>query len=262
MIKLNPSKEIKEDSYHDKVENYINGMELERKLCLDHQYFADGENKYHWYQKENKKLEKEYQQNLSLSENRIEQIADFARIDQYYYNELKIRKMTFLEKASEYKNAVLQLKRHVKVSDNLKFSNGDIMCYWLSTQNYMMEMEQKDKKEVSPERKKEIEILADINHLIEGFHVPKRLSFEQKAKEYHNKLYEIGRAINENDPFRFSDQSKMSTWFLNQLVDYRVNSKKFPYKYKNRFPILLSIYTSIESLSHESYDNYVSKVYK
>ncbi len=87
----------------------------------------------------------------------------------------------------------------------------------------------------------------------------KVLTFEEKSIEYHEKIYDIGRPITEEDHIFFSDQSNMGNWFEKQVLDYYRNSKKFPYKYRNRLSVLSSLYESIESLNQEKYEQYVSK---
>lgn len=166
------------------------------------------------------------------------------------------QKMPFEKMALEYKEEVLRLGRHVKVSDQLYFSNGEGMGWWLSNQTMRLDKELEKNQILSSDIQKQAEILRDIYSLVT---IPKKLTFEDKAIEYHTRIYDMGRPITEEDHICFSDQSDMGNWFENQVLDYYKNSKRYPYKYRNRFPILVSLYESIESLSHERYDNYVSK---
>lgn len=166
------------------------------------------------------------------------------------------KELTFAQKASEYKEALLRLGRNIKVSDNLDFSDGKSMTSWLYHQDIRIDKILKRGGVISDDIKKQMEILTDIHSLVTS---PARLSFEEKALEYHDKIYEIGRPITKEDHIYFSDHSNMGNWFQKQLVEYRNNARYFPYKYKRRFPILVELYQSIESLNQEKYDNYVSK---
>lgn len=248
-------------SFYDKVDEYMKEMREKQKKTLATSRFSDGPNQYNWYLRESKRLEEEYKNQEKLSKERINEVMYFSRIDQYYHDVIQPKKLSFSTKAQEYKKEVLRLKRRVRKSDNLTFSNEQPMDFWLETQNYKMYCESLDGNELTEKRKKEIELLTEINTLIDQFCTIKKLTFEQKAKEYHEKLYEIGRVITRDDLFLFSDGSPMNVWFENQLIDYRRNYKlsQQQYRCKKRFPILISIYSSIQSLMNESYDDYVEK---
>lgn len=166
------------------------------------------------------------------------------------------KQLSFEEKASEYKNKVLRLGRHVKVSDNLLFSNGECMGWWLFNQNNRLNNKLKEIQNLPDDIKKQVEILKDIYSLIT---MPKRLTFEEKAIEYHNKIYDLGRSVTKEDHICFSDQSSMGNWFEKQVFDYYKNFKKYPGKYRKRLSILVSLYESIENLNQEKYEHYVSK---
>lgn len=251
-----------EVSFDQKVDQFIEGMKKYKRKCLEHLYFEDSENQYRWYLKEGKKLMDEYQQQKELSQERIEQIHSFSRIDYYYHEFIESRKLPFSVKAKEYKKEVLRLRRRVRESDHLTFSNEDKMHPWLYTQNNNMEIDLSSKRNLSEKRKKEIEALKKINDLIKQFPTIRRLTFLEKASEYRTKLYEIGRKITIEDEFLFSDGSKMNTWFTNQLADYRKYYKRYPYKYKKRFEVLLDIYTCVESLGEETKKSKNEKIKK
>lgn len=248
----------KELSYDDRVAEYLKKVKQSRTVTLRGYYdrFSDGKSMSNWYSLENKRLRTEYQKQQEISKERIQEIISFSRIDQYRYDELESKKLPFEKKFLEYQKQVQQLQRNVRPSDHLTFSDHTKMDSWLSSQQAKIEQQLKTSKTLSLERQREIKNLKELQKLIDSYHQPGRISFYQKAEEFHQQLYILGRPFCQTDKYYFSDGSIMDiSWFEKQLQNYRnkYQKKAYQHEYKKRFQVLLDLYTSIESLKEENH---------
>lgn len=247
--------------YEKKVLSYLNEMKMKRKSCLECSYFSNGENKYVWYSKESHKLREEYENQADISEERMAEIMEFAKIEKYKQEVLTKPHLTFLQKASEYRDKVLELKREVSAKDRLFFSNGHVMTNWLYINNQKAMDDLASDKELTPERIHEIDVLGEINFLVnEVFPKKKKLSFEEKAAEYRDKLYSIGRNIKEDDEFYFSNGEKMNyDWIDKQIISHRSLHRRTGYINSSRVSVLFDLVDCRERLDDEVYESYIPK---
>ncbi len=248
-------------SYKDRVKEYITKMSEKNIICLWQYHFSDRRNMYSWYQKETYKLSEELKNNESISDERMQQIMMFAEIEKYYREEIVSKKLPFSIKAKEYVEQVLRLKRNVKAKDKLRFSNGDTMNNWLNSQKSAIFKILDEGRPLTKEYSKRIRAITLIAALVNKYEPVKPLSFEQKASEYRNFLYEKGKKLESGDSIRFSDGSLADNWYEKELKRYIRPSKINEYKAKLRMPVLLEIGECIISLDNEIKfdDGYVNR---
>ena len=157
--------------YEQKVQEFLEEMKSKGVISLYGSHFSDDPfgqkgSKYSWYRKECMKLLEEFKTEATISEN------------------LERKKMSVLEKAGEYRDKVLELKRDIKESDHLYFSNGDRMKGWLYRENIGIRKELESNSPLTKERIAEIDTLGEINFLVtEVFPKKQKLSFDEKAYE-------------------------------------------------------------------------------
>lgn len=250
----------KELSYEDRVREYIIKM-LENNIIWLYNYrFSDGKNMYSWYQKENSKLAEELKNNESISDHRMKEIMMFANIEKYYREQIVSRRLPFSTKAREYVEQVLRLKRNVRVSDGLKFSNGDPMDSWLTNQRNTISKVLDEERPLTKEYEDRIRSIILLTALVNKFEPIKPLSFEQKASEYRKLIYEKGSKLELGDDIKFSDGSLADTWYEKELKRYLKPSDNNKYKAKLRMPVLLEIGECILSLNDEikTNDRYIA----
>lgn len=262
---INYWKKTKEKlSYEERVDEYIQKMKKQNIISLYNYYFSDGKNMYSWYQHETYKLSNEVKNKESISNERMKQIMMFATIDKYYYEEIISKKLPFSTKAKEYVEQVLRLKRNVRITDKLRFSNGDSMNGWLTNQRNTIFRMLDEEKPLTKEYEDRIRAIILLTALVNKFEPIKPLKFEQKASEYRNLIYEKGRKLEIGDNIRFSDGSLADTWYEKELKRYMKPSKINEYKAKLRMPVLLEIGECIISLDNEikTNDGYVNRKIK
>lgn len=260
----------KELSYEQHVQEFLEEMKKRKVVSLYGSYFSDDpysnkESKYRWYQKECKKLAEEFQTNATISEERMKEIIEFAEIEKYIKENLKKKKMTVLEKASEYREKVLELSRDIKVADQLYFSNGNRMAGWLYKENIRIKEILESNNLLTKEEIEEIDALGELNFLINEIFLKKqRLSFDEKAKEYLEKLYDIGRDIEKKDKICFTNGESMSGWLEIQVKNLRIMRAKKGFIDEHRFSVLSNIFDCKKRLWEESritstYDAYLDQ---
>ncbi len=245
-------------SYEQKVQEFLEEMKNKKVISLCGSHFSDDPfgqkgSKYSWYRKECMKLLEEFKTEATISEERMEEIMEFAKIENYIKENLERKKMSVLEKAGEYRNKVLELKRDIKESDHLYFSNGDRMKGWLYRENIGIKKELESNGPLTNERIEEIDALGELNFLvIEVFAKKQKLSFDEKAYEYLEKLYGLGRDIENMENIRFSNGESMSGWLNFQVKNLRITTMRDGAVDEHRLSVLTNIFDCKQRLKEES----------
>lgn len=253
--------QIKELTYEQYVQEFFDEMKKKGTISLYGSYFSDDPcekkgSKYNWYRKECVKLAEEIKTNATISEERMNEIMEFSKIEKYKKEHLEKRKMSVLEKASEYREKVLELKRDIKESDGLYFSNGERMKGWLYSANSYVKKDLESDVLLTEERIEEIDALGELNFLVnELFPKKQRLSFDEKASEYLVKLYELGRDITNKDDICFSNGENMPRWFDIQIKNLKIMDLRDGHMDEHRFSVLANILDCKQRIKEESMSN-------
>ena len=244
--------------YEQKVQEFLEEMKSKGVISLYGSHFSDDPfgqkgSKYSWYRKECMKLLEEFKTEATISEKRMKEIMEFAKIEKYFKENLERKKMSVLEKAGEYRDKVLELKRDIKESDHLYFSNGDRMKGWLYRENIGIRKELESNSPLTKERIAEIDTLGEINFLVtEVFPKKQKLSFDEKAYEYQTKLYELGRDIENTENIRFSNGESMPGWLNFQVKNLRITTMRDGAVDEHRLSVLANIFDCKQRLKEES----------
>lgn len=250
--------QMEELSYEQRVEEFYVEMKKRGVVSLYGSYFSDDPrrekgSKYHWYRKECIKLAEEVQTNATISEERMKEIIEFSKIEKYKKEHLEKRKMSVLEKASEYREKVLELGRDIKESDGIYFSNGERMKGWLYSANCLVKKDLESDTLLTEERIEEIDALGELNFLVNDvFPKKQRLSFDEKASEYLVKLYELGRDIEEKDSISFSNGENMPRWLDFQVKNLRITTMRDGHMNEHKFSVLANIFDCKQRIKEES----------
>lgn len=252
---------MNELSYEQRVEEFYREMKKRGIVSLYGSYFSDDPSrrkgsKYNWYRKECIKLAEEVQTNATISEERMKEIMEFSKIEKYKKEHLEKRKMSVLEKVSEYREKILELGRDIKESDGIYFSNGERMKGWLYSANCFVKKDLESDAPLTEERIEEIDALGELNFLVnEIFPKKQRLSFDEKASEYLVKLYELGRDIGDKDNISFSNGENMPNWLYFQVKNLYITTIRDGHMDEHRFSVLANIFDCKQRIKEESMVN-------
>lgn len=209
----------------DKIKEYMEKLKNSKYVELKGVKFSDCSSMQKWYEEESKAIRDEVKNNQLPSKERFLEIIDIAQIDDLKRDRQGIIPLS--QQIKEYKDKVIELKRKVKSSDNLKFSSGRPMTNWLY---YNLEKIKESKRngELSEKSKLEAEAILEIKELVESYTEKKQeLSFEDKVEEYRFKMFEIGRGINKNDDYTFSNGDSMNYFLDNELYKIKTITRKY-----------------------------------
>ena len=136
------------------------------------------------------------------------------------------KRIGFEQKVKEYMEKMTEIGRNITVRDEFYFSDGVHMGQWYSY--WMKNLKTKLKTNYNQKDLKRIYLLAQIDNLSYDMKADSKvvLTLEERAEEYMETMRKLERKLQINDFFLFSDGTKMSAWYFNNIAKIKSLNKK------------------------------------